>query len=570
MGELKALVFDLDDTLYPEEAYVRSSFRAVARYLAAEADFSESQAFDFLWGEHAASRRGRIFDALLEQHPELASQQVTDLVALYREHRPELALYPGMKEVLDDAQARGLQLALISDGPLVSQQRKVEALGLTRWFDPILLTDAWGRAFWKPHPRAFLAVQGALGCAGGELAYLADNPAKDFLAPRQLGWETVRLRLPGQLKEFDEAPAAEYAPDLELQSLEALGRWVEDAQRPDRGTAPRVSILVPVYNTRGYLDDCLTSCSRQTYANLEIIAVDDGSTDGSWDLLRAHASRDPRIVALRQENGGVTAARNRALAASSGLFVTYLDGDDHLPEHAVTRLLEVALAEEADIVCGDHELWTDGVPLGIVKRGNFAPCDGPTYAAWALEQRKWSLWEKLFKKSLLGPLPIPREVVHGEDTLTLLQIALRASRVVKLDATVYHYVRRPGSVTTALTFPERNEFHHLQIMYRIWQNLAREHPLAKPAWEAALGACMGYLADQARGTGDHATVRDMLRCLVGDQGTPLVHTPQTRNVVRMGRVALASTWAFHAIRTLLRCRDWVARGWGGSRRSHRT
>ena len=236
MGGLKALVFDLDDTLYPEEAYVQSGFRAVAIYLAAEAGYPESQTFDFLWGEHAAGRRGRIFDTLLAQHQELASQCVADLVALYREHRPELALYPGMAAVLREAQARGLQLALISDGPMLSQQRKVEALGLARWFDPILLTDAWGRAFWKPHPRAFLAAQEALGCEGGDLAYLADNPAKDFLAPRQLGWETVRLRLPGQFRAVEEASAPESAPAMELQSLEALGRWVQIAMRSDSGT----------------------------------------------------------------------------------------------------------------------------------------------------------------------------------------------------------------------------------------------------------------------------------------------------------------------------------------------
>src|SRR5207249_9586322 len=84
--------------------------------------------------------------------------------------------------------------AIISDGPLAAQQRKVEALGLQAWFDPILLTDRWGRDFWKPHERAFREIEALTAAGGAACAYLGDNPQKDFVAPSRLGWRAGRGR----------------------------------------------------------------------------------------------------------------------------------------------------------------------------------------------------------------------------------------------------------------------------------------------------------------------------------------------------------------------------------------
>jgi len=128
-----------------------------------------------------------------------------------------------MEGLLDVAAGRGLPLALVSDGSLEAQRRKVEALDLARRFDPILLTDAWGRAFWKPHPRAFEAVQARLALEPGALVYIANNPAKDFQAPRALGWRTVRVHLPGQLPVLAGGMEAE----VQVQGVAALARLLE-------------------------------------------------------------------------------------------------------------------------------------------------------------------------------------------------------------------------------------------------------------------------------------------------------------------------------------------------------
>jgi putative hydrolase of the HAD superfamily len=199
MDALRALVFDLDDTLFPEAAFVRSGFRAVADWLDQAGILPAQDAFAAMWAAHARGERGRIFNGLLERCRGAAGRtSVPELVAVYRSHPPDIAFFPGMPGLLDQAKARSLRIAVISDGFLAAQRQKVRALQLSRWADPILLTDQWGRPFWKPDPRAFLEVQAAFGLDPDQLVYIGDNPAKDFQAPNALGWQTIQLVLPDQ------------------------------------------------------------------------------------------------------------------------------------------------------------------------------------------------------------------------------------------------------------------------------------------------------------------------------------------------------------------------------------
>jgi putative hydrolase of the HAD superfamily len=144
-----------------------------------------------------AGTRGKIFDeALGACGVEKTPERIGQLVELYRAHVPTLRLQPDAEEVLAWGSDK-FRFAVISDGPLVSQQNKVRAVALERQIAQILLTDAWGREFWKPSPRAFLEVMKSNGGEVSGYVYVADNPRKDFIAPRELGWRTVRLRRPG-------------------------------------------------------------------------------------------------------------------------------------------------------------------------------------------------------------------------------------------------------------------------------------------------------------------------------------------------------------------------------------
>lgn len=186
------IVFDLDDTLFLERDYVRSGFRAVDEWLKAEGILDDFLAL--AWEKFQRGIRGNIFNSVFDsRRRELSNPLLNNLIEIYRSHRPQISLFPDAHRLLDQM-AKHKRRALISDGPLRSQELKVEALGLSARLDTILLTDAWGKEFWKPHKRAFETIEHAhAGIPPERIAYIADNPLKDFVTPRARGWRTVHI-----------------------------------------------------------------------------------------------------------------------------------------------------------------------------------------------------------------------------------------------------------------------------------------------------------------------------------------------------------------------------------------
>jgi putative hydrolase of the HAD superfamily len=205
-------VFDIDDTLYLERDYVRSGFEAVGEWIAKW--FGIGAFGERCWDKFATGRRTSIFDSVLSDcgirsTPELMSA----LVAIYRTHLPRITLAPDVLDVLNAA----APVAIISDGPMIAQSRKVEALRLSAYASPIVLTETLGPEFSKPRPAAFEYVMQQR--PADAYVYIADNPLKDFTAPKQLGWYTVRIRRPGGLHYKLENPTA---TDLELTDCSGL------------------------------------------------------------------------------------------------------------------------------------------------------------------------------------------------------------------------------------------------------------------------------------------------------------------------------------------------------------
>lgn len=214
------IVFDLDDTLYLERDFVASGYAAVGAWIAERHgidDFAERAASVFEAGE-----RGRVFDAVLsglgfDDHAAL----VAELVAVYRGHRPTISLAPDAAAWLD-RQRPGCGVALLTDGAPRTQATKLTALGLDRrGLDPIVRTGEWGRSYWKPHPRGFEQIQLHHDLPAAKFVYVADNCAKDFIAPRALGWRTVQIRRPGAIHAAS-AARAELLADAVITSLDEL------------------------------------------------------------------------------------------------------------------------------------------------------------------------------------------------------------------------------------------------------------------------------------------------------------------------------------------------------------
>jgi putative hydrolase of the HAD superfamily len=209
-------VFDIDDTLYLERDYVQSGFEAVGhwvrRWIGVE-DFA-----DCCWRRFLAGGRKSIFDdSLRECGKEPEADLISGLVEVYRTHKPSISLADDASEALE-AISSTVSIAVISDGPVVSQSRKVEALGLCAFAVPIVLTGVFGSRYRKPHCRAFEHVA---QCQPADVyLYVADNPLKDFAAPKQLGWITVRVRRTGGLHYAVEN--VDITPDYEMSDCSGL------------------------------------------------------------------------------------------------------------------------------------------------------------------------------------------------------------------------------------------------------------------------------------------------------------------------------------------------------------
>lgn len=193
---IQGVAFDLDDTLYPEEAFVMSGYRAVSKSVEAEHGVA---VFDDLAALFRTGRRGDLFTPVLRRRLGAVDEAyVKTLVEVYRGHRPRIEPFLGAEETLRDL-ATDFRIGLISDGIAEVQDRKLAALGLRGYFDAVVFSGAFGREFWKPHPRPYRACAGRLGLPPSRMLYVGDNPAKDFVTARELGMATIRVRRPGTL-----------------------------------------------------------------------------------------------------------------------------------------------------------------------------------------------------------------------------------------------------------------------------------------------------------------------------------------------------------------------------------
>lgn len=194
------VVFDLDDTLYPERQFAISGFRACERWLAAEHGVTRPVVEEMTRLLDDGYMRALFVDVLVDRLPGHSPAELDAFIDVYRLHEPEIALYEDAAAALDHFEAQG-PIGLITDGQHEVQSSKVRALGLEPRFAHIVYTGALGgRAFAKPHPRSYELIEIALGAPGDRYVYVGDNPAKDFVTPNaRPGWISVQIHRPQRI-----------------------------------------------------------------------------------------------------------------------------------------------------------------------------------------------------------------------------------------------------------------------------------------------------------------------------------------------------------------------------------
>lgn len=190
--KIKAIIFDLDDTLYPEERFVESGFESVSEYMEKEFRIDKKDFFKVLMGILKKEGRGRVFDFSLKKYNLLDKKLVHKLVKVYRFHQPSIKLYPGVINLLNFLRKR-YKLALITDGIRYVQRNKVKALGIEKFFDLVIYTADYGEQKSKPNSLSFKEVFKYFNLTPKEIIAVGDNPQKDFSGVKTLGISTIRV-----------------------------------------------------------------------------------------------------------------------------------------------------------------------------------------------------------------------------------------------------------------------------------------------------------------------------------------------------------------------------------------
>lgn len=219
-------------------------------------------------------------------------------------------------------------------------------------------------------------------------------------------------------------------------------------------TKPAVSILVPVYNVAKYLRQCLDSLVNQTLEDIEIICVNDGSTDDSLAILNEYASVDSRIMVVDKPNGGLPSARNAGLNAANGKFVGFVDGDDFVDVNMYKKMYTAAMSNGADIVvCGGHPFpKEENAPVWLKE--SLSPQDivyknGGEAALYMERGAKPFLWRDLIKKDLIdrNNFRLDENIVVGEDQAFQFKVFPAAQKVAFISDKLYYYrYSRPESI----------------------------------------------------------------------------------------------------------------------------
>lgn len=212
----------------------------------------------------------------------------------------------------------------------------------------------------------------------------------------------------------------------------------------------KVSVIVPCYNVEKWLPACLDSILNQTYSTLEIIAIDDGSTDQTGAIIDDYAARDCRIVPVHQKNGGLVAAREVGIQLATGDYVGFVDGDDTIEPDMYERLLKNVLQYNADIShCGVAFLWEDGRKELHYGTGNVQVYDNTEGQRALLEgtQIEPALCNKLYRAELLKDSCLDPSVLNNEDLLRNFVLFQRAQKSVYEDFCGYRYFQRNGSMS---------------------------------------------------------------------------------------------------------------------------
>lgn len=212
---------------------------------------------------------------------------------------------------------------------------------------------------------------------------------------------------------------------------------------------PLLSVTIPVFNMEAYLSRCMDSLLSQQYRNIEIIAVDDGSTDRSLEILNNYAKKDKRIHVIHQENKGLVAARETALKVANGEYISFLDPDDWIDADYYYGLISFMEEECLDIGIGGFVINYDDEQKSIFKRTKKCIYDkkNAMIKMFSFDGYRWELWDKIYRAKVIKTTKVDSKIKCGEDLFRNWFAFSNSERIGYVPLYGYHYYQRVNSMT---------------------------------------------------------------------------------------------------------------------------
>lgn len=306
-----------------------------------------------------------------------------------------------------------------------------------------------------------------------------------------------------------------------------------------------ISVIVPVFNVAGYLRQCVDSILSQDYGNLEVILIDDGSTDGSGEICDRYAALDSRVRAIHQKNGGAAAAKNAGLRLATGEYLAFADSDDYLEPDAYGFLMKALLETGADAVQGSfREVYRNRAEEQRISEEILEGYDYllrfPKDFSCAL------LWNKLYRRALFDGVFF-EEGHKIDDEYFTYQGFLQPRKVVRMDRVVYNYRKRASSVMSSPESAERLVLDCLDSAAKRRQRILDTLSQLREPFDENYLDVIWYLS------GNEGSTERTLQALKGSLHSYLREKGRTRPPVYLWR-GLAKLWLIPVPRLLALCK----------------
>lgn len=302
---------------------------------------------------------------------------------------------------------------------------------------------------------------------------------------------------------------------------------------------PLISVIVPIYNVEKVLCRCLDSIISQTYTNLEIILVDDGSPDGCGAICDDYAKKDKRITVIHQKNGGLSAARNAGIDKSTGDYLAFIDSDDYVSADYIEFMYSLLTENGADIsACGAMEVyqsgksavqWTDdSLALFDNREGLLRMCYNEGFFVTA--------WDKLYKRELFDGIRY-NVGKQFEDTGTTYKLVDRANKIAAKCEPKYYYVLNANSITNNKFSAKKLDY--VEMADEMAEYIINKYPeLEKAARRKQMHACFSTLTQLVNSKAKEPQIRKMLLSRIRALEKTALADPKTPSRDRIAIYAL--------------------------------